>query len=354
MNDMLRVKENFLETIKPDGKPDRLVNCYEFMGLLFAPATTLEHHSASPGQTAKDGFGVTWKWGLGQPAAAPWHTPDTIVLEDITKWRETVVFPEIDIPLDYGPTVAKKDGYEAAGLLSTVLLPAGIFERMHLLLGFEGALVALMEEPEAFGELAAALCEFKMTHARLIVENIKPEAVLIHDDWGLKTNLFMPPDLWRAYLKPHYARLNKYFKDNGVITIHHADSWLEPITVDMSEIHTDCWQGVLPQNDIAAIQRNLHGRMALMGGIDAAVVDTEDADEATIRAHVRDACARFGPAGHFIPSYTYGGFATKADLIYPGKQTVIEDEINRYNKDIYGVASSDDPAWGTCAITPFN
>jgi hypothetical protein len=351
---MLSVKENFLETIKPNGKPDRLVNCYEFMGLMFAPATALEHHSASPGQTVKDGFGVTWKWEPGQPAAAPWHTPDNIVLNDITKWRETVVFPEIDVPTDYGPVLAKKEGYEAAGLLSTVILPAGIFERTHMLLGFEGALVSLMEEPEAFAELASAIADFKMTQARLIVENIKPEAVMIHDDWGLKTSLFMPPDLWRKYLKPHYGRMNEYFKDNGVITIHHADSWLEPIVVDMSGIRTDCWQGVLPQNDIGKMQKALGGRMALMGGVDVALVDVADSDEATIRAHTREVCERFGPGGGFIPCYTYGGFATKDDLLYPGKQVFIEDEINKYNKEVYGVASSDDPDWGSCRITPFN
>ena len=42
----------------------------------------------------------------------------------------------------------------------------------------------------------------------------------------------------------------KYMKDKGVIIMHHADSFMEPIVEDMVELGIDIWQGVLPQNDI--------------------------------------------------------------------------------------------------------
>jgi len=330
---MLSIKENFLETIHSGGKPDRLVNCYEFMGLVFAPAVMAEHNTAVRGEMGTDAFGVTWKWAADQPAPAPWHTPETIVLQDVLDWESTVIFPDIDREFDYSGALAQKKSVEDAGLIPTVLLPGGIFERLHMLLGFEGALVALMLEPEATGALMAAISEHKMKHARMVVEHIKPEAVLIHDDWGMKTSMFMQPDLWREFLKPHYEQLNSYFKDNGIITIHHADSFLEPIVPDMAEIGIDVWQGTLPQNDIARLQKQLAGKMTLMGGVDVSVVDVENGDEQAARAHVRKTCEDFGPAGHFIPCYTTGG---PGDVIYPGVQDLIEDEIRRYNEEIYG------------------
>ena len=57
--------------------------------------------------------------------------------------------------------------------------------------------------------------------------------------------------------------------DHGVLVMHHADSFLEPIVEDMAEIGVDVWQGVLPENDILKLQKQLDGRMTLMGGIDA-------------------------------------------------------------------------------------
>ncbi|MDR0817664.1 MAG: uroporphyrinogen decarboxylase (URO-D) [Clostridiales Family XIII bacterium] len=332
---MLSIKENFLETIKIGGKPDRLVNCYEYMGLVMSPAFLAEHHNAKRGETAKDAFGVTWKWNEDQPAAAPWHTPDNLIVEDITEWKTSFEFPVID-DIDWSPFVAAKEQALKDGLLATAFFPTGLFERLHMLLGFEGALIALMTEPEAFGELAEAIGKYRMHHAELIIENLHPEAVLVHDDWGMKTNLFMQPDLWRKFIKPHYAELVKYFKDNGAIVVHHADSFLEPIVEDMAEIGIDVWQGTLPQNDISRLQKELAGRMTLMGGIDAAIVDTGKAPESLIRSEVRKACEDFGPAGFFIPCFTYGG---PFDVIYDGVQDTIMDEINQYNKEVYGVSS---------------
>ena len=34
----------------------------------------------------------------------------------------------------------------------------------------------------------------------------------------------------------------------------------------MDDLHIDIWQGVLPQNDIPAIQKKLDGRMTLKSG----------------------------------------------------------------------------------------
>jgi hypothetical protein len=332
---MLSIKENFLETIKLDGKPDRLVNGYEFMGLTISPAFVAEHHNTKRGETGKDAFGVTWKWSADQPAAAPWHTDDTLVVEDITDWKTSFEFPVFN-DLDWTPFIKEIEQAKADDLISTVIFPSGLFERMHMLLGFEGALIALMTEPEAFKELADAIGEYRMHHAKLMVEHLHPEAVLVHDDWGMKTNLFMQPDLWREFIKPHYTELTKYFKDNDVIVIHHADSFLEPIVEDMAEIGIDVWQGTLPQNDIAKLQRELGGRMTLMGGIDAAIVDTGKAPESLIRSETRKACEDFGPGGHFIPSFTYGG---PHDLIFDGVEEAITSEVNDYNKEVYGVSS---------------
>jgi hypothetical protein len=155
----------------------------------------------------------------------------------------------------------------------------------------------------------------------------------LHDDWGMKHSLFTSPEVWREMIKPHYVELFGYLKSKGLIIVHHADSFLEPIAADMAGMDVDVWQGVLPQNDIVRLQKELAGRMTLMGGIDAAVVDTPTTTEEEIRAETRRACETYGPGGHFIPSFTYGG---PGDMIYKAGDAIISDEVARYNRETYG------------------
>lgn len=48
---------------------------------------------------------------------------------------------------------------------------------------------------------------------------------------------------------------------------------------------------MLPSNDIPAMQKKLDGKMVLIGGTDAAIVDRADSTEEEIRREVRRACA---------------------------------------------------------------
>lgn len=211
--------------------------------------------------------------------------------------------------------------------------PQGIFERLHFLMGFEDTLVNLMTEPEAMQELCTAIGEHRFEHYKLVVEYAKPDIFLIHDDWGSKTNMFMHPDVWREIIKPHYVKAYKYLHDNGVIIMHHADCYMEQLVEDMVDLHIDIWQGIIPQNDIAAIQKKLNGRMTLMGGLDAAIVDRPDSAEEEIREETRRTLEAYCPGGHFIPCITYGGPGT----IYPLGDQIINDEIDRYNNEKFGI-----------------
>ena len=123
---------------------------------------------------------------------------------------------------------------------------------------------------------------------KLLVDHLQPDIICSHDDWGSKHALFMSPDMWRKFFKAHYEKFYRYQKEHGVITMHHADSYLEPIAEDMAEEE--------------------------------------------IRAETRRACEVYGPGGHFIPSMTYG---RPGSSIYPKTYATIEDEIERYNRKYY-------------------
>jgi len=335
---MLTARQNFLETIRRDGQPDRLVNQYEatraFRG---DPLSGYVQGNRFRGmEPLKDLWGVTFVWPQEEHFPMPSITPQTKVLPDITCWRDYVHVPDLAAECDnaefWQPYLEQTRTLDRKKGLLTVAATAGVFERLHFLMGFEDTLCNLLMEPEAMEDLIAAVTEYRLAGFRLIVKYLHPEVVISQDDWGSKTSLFMSPDTWRELIRPAYEKIYGYLKSEGVIIIHHSDSICEPIAEDMAEVGIDVWQGVLPQNDIPALQKKLDGRLTLMGGIDAAVVDRAGVSEAEVRAEVRRACECYGDAGHFIPCITYGGPSTLYPEVYP----IITDEIDRYNREHYG------------------
>ena len=337
---MLNPRENFLETVKKGGKPDRLVKQYEGLVLFnLDPVGKYVRGDRFRGMPAtKDRWGTTILWPEDQAGAMPHVTDTDKVITDITDWRNQVEVPDIlahcSNPEVWEPALEAAAKIDRENNLLMGYMPTGVFEQLHFLMGFEDTLVNFLIEPEAMHELCQVIGEFRFNYAKLIVDNLKPDVMLSHDDWGSKTNLFMRPETWREFIKPQYEKTYQYIHDQGVKIIHHSDSFLEPIIEDMVDLKIDVWQGGLPQNDIPAILKQLDGRMTLMGGLDAGIVDREDSTEEEIRREVRKACEEYGSCGHFIPSITYGGPGT----IYPEHDVIINDEIDKYNREVYGIS----------------
>lgn len=336
---MLNPKQNFLETIKKGGKPDRLVKQFEGTELLLGdPVNFYVRGVREKGMSPKkDLWGTTIIWPEDSPAAMPHVTEELKVIKDVTSWRDFTKVPDLIANCSaeslWEPYLEAASKIDRSETLLMMLAPTGVFERLHFLMGFEDTFVNLLTEPEAMEDLCAAIGEYRYNGFKLMTDNARPDILLSHDDWGSKINLFMQPDVWREFIKANYVKSYNYLHDNGVIIMHHSDSFCEPIIEDMIDLHIDIWQGVLPQNDIPRLQAEIDGRMALMGGLDAAIVDRADSSEEEIRKEVRRCCDEYTKAGNFIPCITYGGPGT----IYPHSDVFINDEIDRFNKEHFGI-----------------
>ncbi len=336
---MATAKEILLETLKVDGKPKRLLKQYE--GCTFFPpnpANNFVRGNRHRGMDEmQDRFGTCILWPEDQIAAMPHVTNDNKVIDDICEWKDQLVIPDIvgetSDPALWEPFKQRIEEIKASGSLAMAFMPTGVFERLHFLMGFEDTLMNFLLEPEDMMDLCNAIGEYRFQLTKLIVDNLHPDVILTHDDWGSKNSLFVSPDTWREFIKPQYVKQCKYMKDHGVIIMHHSDSFCEPIVEDMVELGIDIWQGALPQNDIPKLQKQLAGRMVLMGGIDAAIVDRKDSTEEEIRAEVRRACTEYAPGGHFIPCITYGA----PGCLFPHVDPIIDDEIAKFNKEVYGI-----------------
>lgn len=330
---MATPREIFLELLKPDGHPSRQLVQYEALQMVLDdPVNAYLRAGRTRGRTSKDRWGTIFLFPADAPGAMPHITEDNKVCPDVTRWQEYVHAPDLLANCREGWEQCRARAREKAGSKRIVsgFMGAGIFEQCHYLMGFEDTLTALYEHPEEMHQLIDYITDYRLTFAKLLIDGLQPELLFTHDDWGTKDSLFMQPELWREFFKEPYRRFYGYIRSRGVIAVHHADSYLVPIVEDMAEIGIQVWQGVLPENDIPALQRQLQGRMVLMGGVGAAL-DREDAEAEEIRAGVDEVLHQCCPGGHFIPSITYG----MPGAVFPQVDPVIDETIRAYNGQVH-------------------
>lgn len=333
---MLSPKQNLLELLKKDGHPECLPNDYTMVKTIPGdPCFKLIRGNRIRGTNSYDKWGTLILFPEDAPAAVPHVTQENQVIKDVAEWQKYLKVPDLMANCQEGweDAIAAKAAIDQDKYLTATIMGTGIFEQLHMLMTFEDTLMNMLIEPEAMAEVIDEIFKYRMTYMKLIVEHLHPDMIISHDDWGSKTSLFFSVETWRDLFKEPYRKLYEYLHENGVIVMHHADSYLMPLAEDMAEIGIDIWQGVLPANDIHELSERVGDRMLLMGGIDS-VIDRADASEEEIRKETRRALEEYGDLKGFWPGITYGAPGS----IYPHVDKYIQDEINRFNMEKYGVA----------------
>ncbi len=323
-------KEQFLSVLKNE-KP------IKWMGYAFNAFPDIRFHCVIDpitiwdilfisGENVLDNWGVVHRFLPGDPGIIPMVTKDNQVIKDITKWRDYVKFPKIP-DLDWSD--AKKAIDEIDRDTTLVMVPTfrGLFERAHCLMTFEDALMNLYGEPESMYELFEAYTDWKLEVVEQLIDNLQPDVIHTHDDWGSKDNLLFSPDVFREIFKPHYARLYGYIKERGVMVQHHADCYCQGLEKDMVDLGVDMWQGALPTNDINKIKENTEGKLLIMGGLQQDKIDQANATEEVIRTEVRRAIDEYAPGGSFLPCIP------SLETINPHATPIVIDECNRYGAE---------------------
>ena len=277
------------------------------------------------GEQHKDSWGTTCVWLPGAPGKHPYVTPENAAIHDVCEWKDELRVPSYE-GLDWGAAREAAEAVDRSEYLVGFFSAQGLFERSHFLLGMEDALCDYLLEPEAMAGLLRAIADFKIGAIREAARQVKPDVVFFQDDWGSKQNLFLPPDTWRSLIKPLQMEISQAIHECGMLYIHHADCICEPIVEDMVDLGIDVWQGVIPENDIVAIQERTGHRLAMQGGIDGPSIDDEETDEEEIRAEVRRAVDAYCPGGRFFPG-------APAPLLRKPNSDILVRELEAYGRE---------------------
>ena len=302
---MLTVKQN-LKEVMTGGHPDRFVNQYEFMSMVMDPIMAQSPRATYGGPPVVNAWGVTNQWPEGTPGGFPVHTPDKIVIKDITHWEDYVHAPRTKCPDSaWEPFYAMVEKIDRENAYVTNMVAPGLFEQTHHLSEIQNALINFYEEPEHVHDLVKYLRDYELALAEEICSHTHPDAIFHHDDWGSQRSTFLSPAMF-------------------------DDFYLATLVPEMIEMGIDIWQGVMTSNNIPELIKQYGGKISFMGGIDSAAIDYPGWTREKVREEVRKACDACGKL-YFIPGASQG----LAMSTFPGVYEATTEEIAAYSKEVF-------------------
>lgn len=258
-----------------------------------------EEINERPKEDGKDWFGVEWEF---VPAVmAPMVKPGTKRLTDICNWKEELVFPDLK-SVDWEAAAARETaGWDRENKISYMMLINGIFERTHALMGFEDALCAMYEEPEAYMELIDRITDYKVELIRIIGKYYKPDVLCFHDDYGSNDRMLMSVELWEKFFKEPLKRVIEETHRQGIIYEHHSCGYIEPIFDQLVELGIDAIDPLQISNPVRQMKDKYQDRVTFVGGYDNQnVFDKVGVTEEEIRGEVRRVLKELAPGGSFV------------------------------------------------------
>ncbi len=330
-------RENFFRMIERC-KPDFIPHQPSLLQMIIPSAIGDRPENCGTGY---DWFGVHWTEDPSMPMM-PMVTPGSVpVLDDIEEWEEVIEWPDLSA-IDW-EGCAKKDVPEKdPSKVLCAMMVSGPFERLHDLMGFEGALCALVTNPEECEAFFSRLCDFKIEQIDYLKKYYGVDMVHFQDDWGTQVDLMFQPDLWRDLIRPHVQRVVDAAHARGVLFDMHSCGKIDRIVGDVIGMGIDVLDPAQPVNDLARWINEYKEHVVFMGALDAQnVIDRPDATDEEIMAEVRGKIDLFGNAGaYFIPfavSLTPNVMKALDDSFIYGRafySDVYADEVEAFKIDI--------------------
>ena len=254
------------------------------------------------------------------------------ILTDVTKWRDVIKAP-YDYDFDWEAAVEKDmamvEWNPETDVTNIFGGGGGYFLQLASFMGFEGAMLALYDEPEAVHELLDYLCDFDCWRLGLILKHYKDIDVIgFGDDNATEINPFFSYEHFKEFFLPRYERVFKLAKEDGRVVSYHNCGRCEDFMDDFVDIGTQVWNCATPANDINAF-KNRHDNKIICEVVPRVM---PDASEEEIRQIVRDTVDLYAPGGAFV---WIGSVGAMAPELRDRADNILFDEIATYSKGFY-------------------
>lgn len=334
-------RENALLAL--EGKKPESVPCH-FDAVQIVPCSLAMEAPPMGKGPGYDGFGVHQ---TPTESAGGMFTPtvgmEVLSLDDIDDWEDIVKFPDYSAFSDSdwreaAAADAARMNLQPENYVQDMFSAKGLFERLHLLMGFEDALCALMMEPETVYDIVGAIADHKIRFIEYVAKYYNVDYFTMMDDFSHKDGLFFSINIFRDIFKPHLKRVVNAVHAHGMIYKQHCCGKMESLLDDFLELGITAFDPVQPLNNIPEMKKKTLGRAGICGGLDVQnIVDCMQMGitEVDIRREVRRCIDNYAADGGYM---IYGASLNthRREARMPGGNLyIVIDECEKYGKNYY-------------------
>jgi uroporphyrinogen decarboxylase len=234
-------------------------------------------------ETAKlirDGNGALLRWIKGG-SGAPEHVDFTV--RDRRSW-EANIRPHLLDERTYERRLnfshyrelrakcARENRFMTCGIV-------GPFDQMSPMCGHEYLLMGMADDGEWVRTMADLYATVGVHLLEILFEREGlPDALWVWDDLGFKGRPFMSPAMYRAQLYPAHKKIFDFAHSHGLPVVLHCDGYVEALIPSLIEAGINCLQPleVKAGMDLLKIKQRFGDKIALIGGMDERVLETND------------------------------------------------------------------------------
>lgn len=181
---------------------------------------------------------------------------------------------------------------------------ASIFTHSRAMLGEEDYLVALIENPELVDALVTRLADCFLELNRAYFDRCAEYLDIFYfgSDFGTQGGLFISPEMFREFYKPHLTRLAAQAGDYGLKTMYHTCGAVCAIIPDLVECGIDVLDPVQVSAagmSAAELSARFRGEIAFHGGISTQTVLPSGTPE-EVRLEVERTVRELGPDRYIV------------------------------------------------------
>jgi uroporphyrinogen decarboxylase len=154
-----------------------------------------------------------------------------------------------------------------------------VFECMHPVAGHEEMLAAMIYDPEWVADMSKTFAWLTVELQKMLFEREgKPDGIWYYEDMGYKGAPFMSPAMYDQFIYPSHVYTFDFAHSLGLPVMVHSCGFVEPLLPGMIKAGMDLLEAmeVKAGMDLLRIYQNYGDKIALMGGIDARALCSND------------------------------------------------------------------------------
>lgn len=233
-----------------------------------------------------DSFGVTWTpVENGLPAMVK---PGNPTLKDIADWR-SLEWPDID-SWDWEGCVKNYEGVIDGSRVLRPYIQIGLFERMISLLDFDGALFALIDNPDECKAFLDKVADYNIDLIDHYCKYFPIDAICFLDDWSAQRAPFFSVEMAKDILFPRLKRIVDHVKSKGLLFTWHSCGNGTAFVPLMLEAGIDGWQLQNNAVDMEEAMKLANGKLIF----ETSEVFPLDTSEETIISKIKETITHYG------------------------------------------------------------